>query len=127
LTTCIEHTGCKTKGGYGLRFWKGKTRLAHRVAYAVHHGRSPEDVGTLLHSCDNRACINVDHLREGTDVENCTDRLMRGPRHAKTKLTVEQAVEIRNSQEHRNSLAAKFNVSERTIRAIKSGESWGQF
>lgn len=48
-------------------------RKAHRVAYETLKG--PIAPGMEIdHICRNRCCINPDHLREVTPVENCANR-----------------------------------------------------
>jgi hypothetical protein len=32
----------------------------------------------VLHSCDNRVCININHLRLGTPQDNMDDKMRRG-------------------------------------------------
>lgn len=55
--------------GYGT-FWNGEKNVrAHRYAWEFHHGPIPENV-TVDHTCHNRACVNVDHLRLVTVTEN---------------------------------------------------------
>jgi len=62
--------------GYG-QTWDGITvRLAHRVAWVLHHGRQIPDDMTIDHICRNRTCVNVDHLRLLTNVENAKDNGM---------------------------------------------------
>ena len=69
---------------YGVIGWQGtKTRLAHRVGYCLFKGDIPPD-GVLLHRCDNRLCVNPDHLRVGTYRENNQEIVKKG-RHSPEK------------------------------------------
>jgi hypothetical protein len=69
---CWLWTGGRTSEGYG-RFWlNGKSVLAHRVAYALAHGKLPSDGYQLDHTCRVRICVR--HLEPVTIREN----LMRG-------------------------------------------------
>lgn len=47
--------------GYGEVSINGKMRMAHRVAYELLYGPLPAGY-ELHHLCENKACVNVDHL-----------------------------------------------------------------
>ena len=65
---CVEWTGWKSRG-YGRMNIDGRKRAVHRVAWELVNGPVPD--GKILdHSCANRACINVGHLRVATYSEN---------------------------------------------------------
>lgn len=67
--------------GYG-QTWDGITvRLAHRVAWTLHHGRQVSPGMTIDHTCRNRRCCNPAHLRELTNVDNATDNGAAGKTH----------------------------------------------
>lgn len=67
---CIEWTAAIDRHGYGQCHLpiSMEKRLAHRVAFAIAHGREP--VMQLDHVCRNRRCVNVRHLREVTPKQN---------------------------------------------------------
>jgi hypothetical protein len=81
LGRCHVWTAYRQKGGYGVVRFNGKTELAHRVAFSLAHGRWPEPCA--LHHCDNPACVNEEHLFEGTRRDNAHDMCAKG-RHGKT-------------------------------------------
>jgi len=60
--------------GYGLIWYKGKLVRAHRLAWLLSFGDIPAGV-QVLHKCDNRACIRLDHLFSGTQKDNIQDAI----------------------------------------------------
>lgn len=67
---CLIWQRAKNSRGYGVIYMDGKVRLAHRVAFFARHGRWPNPELVLDHECEVKACVNADHLRESTNVEN---------------------------------------------------------
>lgn len=64
--------------------------IASRLAYELAYGASPGSLD-VLHSCDNRCCVNPLHLRIGTQEDNMRDATERGrtnqPRPTKRNIT----------------------------------------
>lgn len=69
-TGCIEWARSKNSRGYGVIFFDGKLRLAHRAAWYAAKGAWPSPTKVLDHICNNKSCVNVKHLRELTNGEN---------------------------------------------------------
>ncbi len=70
------------RGGYGLAHMPDhlgydipEKTTAHRIVHALATGETPP---TVMHSCDNRLCINPNHLSSGTYRENTQDMLAKG-------------------------------------------------
>jgi hypothetical protein len=64
--------------GYGkMMVEPGFITEAHRAAYILVHGSIPAGL-YILHSCDNKRCVNPNHLRAGTPVDNMRDMHQRG-------------------------------------------------
>ena len=80
---CWEWTGPKNEHGYGRFYFEGRNQKAHRVAYQLLIGPIPtyeggKDGVMILHSCDNRLCVNPLHLRLGNAADNINDAKARG-------------------------------------------------
>ncbi len=122
-------TGTIDRLGYG-RFG-GK--LAHRFAWMFANGPIPAG-SSILHSCDNRWCVNPRHLRPGTHLDNMKDMAVRGRGVAHSgeacgasKLKLAQVTEIRQrrtSGETLKSIAAAFGIHWSTVARISQGETW---
>ena len=50
---------------------------AHRLAWILTHGHIPNGL-VVMHVCDNRTCVNPDHLALGTVAANNLDMLRKG-------------------------------------------------
>ena len=113
--------------GYGQFHKDGKTAYAHRVAYELANG----DPGSayILHSCDNRKCVNPAHLFAGDFDANMQDmvdknRQAQGTRNGHAKLTDEQVREIRAYVGTQQEIAAKYGVTRSLVSMIRSGRIW---
>lgn len=51
---------------------------AHRYSYKVHKGEIPAGL-EIDHTCQNKLCVNPDHLEAVTHQENCRRRPKSGP------------------------------------------------
>ncbi len=115
---CWHHRGAPGSHGYS-QFAK---KLAHRVSYEIHFGEIPSD-RFVCHRCNNKRCVNPNHLYLGTHTENMDD-VSRGNYHPKRKLTGDAVREIRASTEPARALARRFGVSAKAVQNVLHGVTY---
>lgn len=135
-TGCWEWQGTLSNG-YGRMFigsradGSRRAARAHRVSFAVFCEAVPEGLA-VLHRCDNRACINPQHLFVGTWKDNADDRDAKGrgkplahfsgERASNAKLTDAQVAMIRASGWPSSRVAPLFGVTDGHIRSLRRHE-----
>ena len=149
-TGCWNWTGTNGPAGYGyisgnidgVRYGKiGKPILAHRASWIIHCGPIPETEGSgphgtvVRHKCDNRKCVNPDHLELGTQNDNIKDMDVRGganriglapkygANHPNAVLTEEQAKYVIGSPKTNGELAEELGISKHTVKRARCGKT----
>jgi hypothetical protein len=96
------------------------------------HGPIPEGMH-ILHSCDNKRCVNIEHLHLGTHNDNMREgverkRFPRGEAAHPSKLNEFQVRVIRRLLEFPGNsqawIGGIFGVSQVAISKIKLSKSW---
>jgi hypothetical protein len=116
--------------GYPCIWANGRNQNMHRVLFEEKKGKIKKS-NVIRHTCDNRLCINLDHLISGTAADNAADCAKRkrhnppvGERSGTVKLTLKNVIYIRKSKLSERKLATKFKVSQSTVNRIKNNKRW---
>lgn len=128
---CWEWLSARQGGGYGV-FWVGggKTENAHRYSWEVANGQKIPAGMVVMHSCNNKWCVNPNHLSVGTPQQNAISAVRDGIAsvgvlNGSAKLTPEQVVEIFTCTDMGCCrLSKKYGVHMTTIKAIRRMKTW---
>lgn len=133
-TGCWNWTGAITNIGYGILKINGKNIYAHRFSYEFNIGQINNKY--VLHQCDNRKCVNFDHLFLGDHLDNMSDcknkdRFFKpkGIKNSNVILAEYEVIEIKKELQNYywgkiKDLAHFYKVDQQTISDIKSGKRW---
>lgn len=133
-TGCIEWALGLDKDGYGKAQIKRKTLRPHRIAWEEENGEIADGY-YVCHKCDNRKCINVDHLFLGSHKDNMEDMKYKGRGHAGEKnhmsiLSESQIKEIREmgngsyKRPYQKEIAEMFGISRGHVSKILTADCW---
>lgn len=128
---CWEWNASLSKG-YGLVVVNRRKVKSHRAAWMYVHGEMPSSDIFLLHSCDNRKCVNPKHLREGTPQDNIQDmysrdRASRGSAHPGALINETQARQIKillRDKVRQCDIVRQLNVQLNVVVGIRRNRTW---
>ena len=127
---CWVWTASLDTQGYGQHHYHGVQRGAHRVAHELYVGAIPLGLH-VLHKCDNRRCVNPDHLFLGTHQDNMRDRNQKGRQAHNvgetgggSKLTRQKILQIKADSRSQRAISMDYGVSQGLISFIKLGKRW---
>lgn len=127
--SCWLWRGYKDKDGYGVFGLnidgKVKNLKVHRISYFLKNNSLDEGL-LVRHLCNNRNCVNPEHLIQGTYKENGRDTVISGNCYNQ-KLSFDTANEIRKDYSYGISykqLSKKYNISYSTVNNVVQNYSF---
>lgn len=131
---CWNWIGQIDQNGYARFKFNNISERAHRAAWVIFKGPIPQKL-MVLHRCDNRKCVNPDHLFIGSNSDNMADMKLKrrhvvarpGSLHWKSKLNETQVSTMRTLFSSGVGFAAisrRFNVSPATARKVVMRIGW---
>lgn len=131
---CWEWTAGLFESGYGQFGISSKIKFtAHKFSFEYYHGKIPKGL-IICHTCDNKICVNPNHLFLGTCSDNSKDMVNKGRSNrgedVHTATIKEQHViemldkiisgEFKNTSE----ISKYYGIETRYIRNIIIGLTW---
>lgn len=134
ITGCWNWKRTLNSSGYPNIRVKGKTVSVARVMAWIFKGFPLGSKLMIRHKCDNRKCVNPDHLEWGTNQDNMNDMKQRGrspnnrgSRNPHSKLKEEDVMMIRElfrRGESIKDLAFQYRVTRTAISDVIHGKVW---
>ena len=127
--------------GYGIFYANGRNYQAHRFSMQLYLNRElkgskqlTKDDELVLHKCNDRSCVNPNHLYLGTQKDNIKDRdrqgrQSKGEHRYNHKLTTNAVKRIRKLYKKYGKhnlvvLAKEYHVHPSTISAVVKNKGW---
>ncbi len=114
---CLEWTSVIHRDGYGKFYFEGQQAQTHRVAYRLFVGEIPKGK-CVLHKCDNRKCVNVEHLYVGDHKQNVADMYARGRNVGRAKFgtaLIEECKTRYSRGESQQAIADQLGLHQTTV------------
>ena len=108
----VDANGChvwqrsRNARGYGVIWFDGKLHLAHRAAWLKAHGEWPPPGLVVDHICENKACVNPEHLRA---IENWQNVRRAYPPKADPTAELKREANRRSQAKSRGSYSPIYN------------------
>lgn len=140
-TGCWNWIGAFSNCGYGkfsiggLQNRPMTTQGAHRVSYELFVGPIGEGM-VVKHRCDNKRCVNPEHLEMGTHQENTQEaydrnltNVRKGDVHPFAKITSKDVTDIRKAVANgpygiQRQIAKQYGISQSTVSMIVNHINW---
>ena len=131
---CWLWTAGVSSMGYGQINQGGKhgTHIAaHKLSWQLVNGPRPDNL-FLCHTCDNRRCVNPDHLFLGTQKDNIQDAVRKGRKphgegHPLARWTERDIIEMFAMQKRgakQSEIARRFGTAQSNINIILTRKAW---
>lgn len=121
---CWEWTASQFAGGYG-KFSQAtrynRSPYAHIFSYQLHY-TDYDKSKMVCHKCDNKLCVNPDHLFLGTAQDNTDDMISKSRNH--TRVKEEEVKRIREDTRTLKLIAKDYGLSHQQVSNIKRRKSW---
>ena len=122
---CWEWIGTTTQG-YGS-FYLNSMCYASRASWIIHNGGIPNNLH-VLHKCDNKLCVNPDHLYLGSSTDNAIDR--KAIRYHMGELwLIERLVKkcertLKDLEPKKGTICKMFKISSMTLWRMRNSKLW---
>ena len=123
---CRERTGALDSGWYWHVLWK-KTLSTHRLSYMYYHKININSETHILHTCNNRKCVNPHHLNTWDHKKNMHDRSDVGNHNWGTCLDKEKvikAIKLLDEWKTPLDIAKIIWVTKSSINNLSQWKSW---
>lgn len=131
---CLTWPYSSNGQGYAIIGIDNFTYPVTRLICTFLYGLAPTNQHQAAHSCGkgHEGCVNPDHLRWATPLENNMDKfehgtILRGDDHVVTVVTEKEVLKIierLNRGDIQQNIADDYGISQGTVSAIHTGKTW---